>query len=160
MSGVVVVLLGALWASILLPGVLRDRRSSHGFGSVYEFERSMQLLATRPPSAVQKRPGRHVMVLDLPDRRAQAGTRRPDALHRRQQVLRGLAVAAVAMTALAASVGGVLWALAGLTVVALGAYVAVASRVQYREALRGKVRRLPTRPSAPAYDLRNTRRPA
>lgn len=135
MNLLVIVLLGLLWASILIPGVLRGRRQRSPHTSIDAFERSMGILANDlrrhvPGSAPP--PGRQVLVVDDRDRFA----RRPSrlrALRRRRQVLQALVLLTL-LSGVAAAVAGVpgLAAL-GVSGTALAAYVAVLLRVRARE---------------------------
>lgn len=59
----VVVLLGGLWALILLPDAWREQRYGSPQNTVDKFEQSMSMLDPARPL-----PGRHVMVLERPDR--------------------------------------------------------------------------------------------
>lgn len=155
MNLVVVVLLGVLWASILVPGVLRDRRRRSPSNSIDAFERSMGILANdlhaRTPGHGSQTvaTGRHVLVVADPARLARRPARLR-TLRRRRQMLQGLALVTV-LAALAAVVAGewTVWLFAA-TGTALVAYVAVLARIRAREAdARRTVRPLPA-----AADLR------
>lgn len=148
MNLLVIVLLGLLWASILIPGVLRDRRKRSPHTSIDAFERSMGILANdlrRHVPGSAPTPGRHVLVVDDPDRFA----RRPSrlrALRRRRQVLQALVISTL-LSVVAAAVAGIpgLVALA-VTGTALPAYVALLLRVRVREGdARRTLRSLPAR---------------
>lgn len=133
MNIVLVVLLGGLWAAILLPRLLRERRESSAFGTVGAFERSMVRLGGGVPPRTAA-PGR-----------ALAG---PSALQRRrQQVLQALGGAAAFSFLVALAFGGwFLWLLTVMFLGALGLYVALLRELAQEAALRRKVRRLPVRP--------------
>lgn len=135
MSALVVVLLAVLWASILVPGLLRGRRHRSPASSIDAFERSMGILAndlrarlpgSKPP------PGRQVLVVS--DRaRLVARPARVRALRRRRRVLQALVVATLLSTVAAALAGGWTRALPVAPGVALLAYVALLARVRARE---------------------------
>jgi hypothetical protein len=152
MGILVVVLLGGLWASILLPGALRSRRNSSPIDSILAFERDMSLLA--PRRGDQRRPGRHVMVLDRPA--SLTGRVRPDVLARQRLALLGLAWATVLAAVLALVFEGVFVALFVLMGLALAAYVTVLRRRQARAAeVRAKIRHLYRAPdTVPAEEVR------
>jgi hypothetical protein len=111
MNLTVVVLLGALWAAILAPALLRGRGGRSPAATIDSFERSMGILASSRLGTPGV-PGRHVMVVHdadrLTGRRARTHTRR-----RRRQVLQALALVVTA-TGLAAAVAG------GAAVIAFG----------------------------------------
>jgi len=150
MGSLVVVLLLGLWASILLPGLVRARREATPITSVSTFERCMSMLAPtagrlttgragRPRPAA---PGRHVLVLRDPAA-VTTHTRRHRVLRRRRALLLRL-VAATAMTAVAAgAVGGWAWVAFALVAASLVVYLGLLVQVREREAeVRRKVRRL------------------
>lgn len=152
MSAMVVVLLGGLWALILLPGAWRDRRYGSPINSVDAFEQSMSRLA--PPRTP---PGGHVVVLGRPDRagysspvtspalgpvptprarpRPRSGPGRPPSpqtLQRRRQVL-GVLLAATALTGIAGLwLGGLAWLLFLLSYGALFGYLALLAQLRAR----------------------------
>lgn len=162
MSVMVVVLLGGLWALILLPGAWRERRYGSPLNSVNAFELSMSRLAP-----VRPMPGGHVVVLERPDRVGESGlsgrpvappapehvpspqvrsapasqarprrpgTRRPspETLQRRRQVLGTLAVATALTGILGLWIGGIAWFLFLLAYVALVGYVALLAQLRAR----------------------------
>jgi hypothetical protein len=137
----VVILLGALWAWILVPGALRARRESSPIDSVDLFERSMSVLASN-----RTLPGRHVLVLDRPAQVTGRSTR-ARTLQRRRLVLTRLG-AAVPLTLLAAiAFGGVWVAVFALTAAALAVYLGVLVQLRGQaQERRRKVRRLPVAP--------------
>jgi hypothetical protein len=140
MSLLVVGLLAILWASILLPGALRNRRESSPQTTIDSFERSMSMLAMR----AKNRPasGRQVLVLPPPPQRPPSP--RVRAVRRRRQILARLAVATTASALLALIIGGAFWALFGVVAAALGSYVASLVYLQTRQAeTQRKVRRIP-----------------
>jgi hypothetical protein len=136
--GLVLVLLGALWASILLSGALRTWRASSPLDTVTDFERSMSTLRLRPSERV---PGRTVLVLHDPAS-VTGRSGRARQLARRRAALKGLVVL-LAVTALLALVGGdVGRVLFALSVIALGTYVAMLrSLATSRTHSRAKTRR-------------------
>jgi hypothetical protein len=152
MGILVVLLLGGLWALILLPGALRSRRNSSPIDSILAFERSMNLLAPRRPG--ERRPGRHVMVLDRPA--SLTGRVHADVLARRRLALVGLAGATLLAAVLALLFGGVFEALFVVVALACAAYVAVLRRRQARAAeIRAKIRHLHRAPdTVPVEEVR------
>lgn len=151
MSVLVVVLLGGLWALILLPGAWRDRHGSP-LQSIDAFEQSMSRLA--PPRTP---PGGHVVVLGRPDqvgrpapspslpvisaplappparvRVARPRGPSPETLQRRRQVLAVLA-AATAVTGIGGLlVGGIAWLLFVVAYAAFFGYVALLVQLRSR----------------------------
>lgn len=128
MSALVILLLAALWAAILLPGALRARREHHPVASADGFARTMTALATRQrPSPRRRGPVRAVGVLRHAARvaRLRAEPERPAraAVRRRRAVLAGLVTAFVFALVLGWVVGGLVWALAAVSGLALVAYV-------------------------------------
>ncbi len=152
MGIIVVLLLGGLWALILLPGALRSRRNSSPIDSILAFERSMSLLAPRRPG--ERRPGRHVMVLDRPA--SLTGRVRADVLARRRLALVGLAGATLLAAVLALLFGGVFEALFIVLALVFAVYVAVLRRRQARAAeIRAKIRHLHRAPdTVPVEEVR------
>lgn len=148
MGHVVIVLLVALWALILIPGVVRGRRESSPIHTVLDFERSMSSLSLRP---VDRSPGRTVLVLAHPAS-VTGGSRRARVLARRRAALKGFAATLVTTGMLALVAGDVGALLFAMAVAAAGAYLAAlhASAARAAEA-RAKTRRLVPRPQrAPA----------
>lgn len=158
----VVVLLGGLWALILLPEAWRERRYGSPLNSVNAFELSMSRLAP-----VRPMPGGHVVVLERPDRVGESGlsgrpaappapahvpspqvalasparthphqprTRRPSAqtLQRRRQVLAALAAATALTGILGLWLGGMAWLLFLLAYVTLVGYLALLAQLRAR----------------------------
>jgi hypothetical protein len=154
MSQVVVVLLGLLWASILIPGVLRDRRQRSPQNSIDAFERSMGILANdlrlrAPGTSPGAAAGRSVLVVDDTDRFA-GRPARLRTLRRRRQVLQAL-VTLTLLSALAVTVAGPV-ALPALAASGTGAatYLLVLLRVRAREGdARRTLRHLPPREERP-----------
>ena len=128
MSVVVVVLLVVLWAWILLPGAVRERRQTSPASTISRFERSMaQLARARPVKAVRSLPGNKasdagVWVLDDPEVPG-SGEVAARAARRRRQVLTSL-TAATTVTLIAAQVlGGASWFLFWFTAILLVTYL-------------------------------------
>jgi len=156
MSSLVIVLLAALWGSILLPGLWRERRRSDPLASITSFERCMQLLAPRSaPSPARQQPGRHVMVLDEP---AQVDPRLPASAarlaRRRRAVLQWLLVLVPATAVVALLVGGGAWLLPPAAATLYAAYAAEDRRLRHRARYRSRVHQLPLHDTPPAYDVR------
>jgi hypothetical protein len=156
MSSLVIVLLAALWGSILLPGLWRERRGSDPLASINSFERCMHLLAPRhaPPPARQQ-PGRHVMVLEEP---ARVDPRRPASAarlaRRRRAVLQWLLALVPATAVVALLLGGAAWLLPPAAAALYACYAAEDRRLRRRAQHRSKLRRLPLHDTPPAYDVR------
>ncbi|CAN5311735.1 hypothetical protein BH20ACT8_BH20ACT8_19160 [soil metagenome] len=158
MSLAVVVLLAVLWAWMLLPGALRERRERSPFASISRFERSMGILADRSrrpvPGIRPGPPGRRILVLTDPHSLVGASSR-ARIVRRRQVALLRLCALGGATGALAVALRG--WAIwpAVASVAILAGYAAELARLRanQREARR-KTRRLPVRPPAraPARD--------
>lgn len=143
MSFMVVVLLGGLWASILLPGALRARRDASPMNSIDSFERSMDMLALHSGTRLSRPPGRHVMVLEQPAAVTRAGDRTRMLRRRRQMFVRLVAGTAIS-GALSLLVGGMLLYVFVAMATALSSYVALLVQLRARqEQVQRKVRRLP-----------------
>jgi len=129
MNIVLVLLLGGLWAVILLPRLLRERRESSAFGTVGAFERSMVRLGGGvPPRAGRTPVGPSAVQL------------------RRQQVLQVLGGVTAATFLAALALGGwFLWLMTVVCAAGLGLYVAALRELAQEAALRRKVSRLPVR---------------
>lgn len=156
MSSLVIVLLAGLWASILLPGLWRERRGSDPLTSITSFERCMHLLAPRTaPSPARQQPGRHVMVLEEPSR---VDPQRPASAarlaRRRRAVLQWLLALIPATAVVALLLGGLAWGLPVAAGVLYGGYAAEDRRLRRRARYRSRVRDLPLRDTPPAYDVR------
>jgi hypothetical protein len=160
MGVAVVVLLGGLWASILVPAAVRARRETSPLHSVDHFERSMGMLAPKPSVGPANTPGRYVMVLERPSRLTGAARMSP-AIERRKAVLLRLLGAVPITGILAWTSGGFFALLFRLSILALVAYVLLLVQVQSRrmQAAR-KLHHLPVRRQAeePAA-IRVDRRP-
>jgi len=102
MNLVVVGLLIGLWAWVLLPGLLRERRHSSPLDTVNSFERSMDSLAqtgSEQPSADAS--GREILVLDDAERVVSGHARSRAEVRRRAVLARG------GFVVVAATAGGV-----------------------------------------------------
>lgn len=159
MGTLVVALLLGLWASILLPGLLRARREAALLTSISTFERCMSMLApadsrlaVRPSRTRGPGPGRHVLVLGDPAAFAGRG-RRSRVLRRRRALLARLSGTTAVAVLAGVLVGGWAWTAAAVVGASLAAYVALLLQLRGRETeLRRKVRRLPAA-ARPALDL-------
>lgn len=159
MGVAVVVLLGGLWASILVPAAVRARRETSPLHSVDHFERSMGMLAPKPSVGPANTPGRYVMVLERPSRLTGA-VRMSPAVERRKAVLLRLAAAVPVTGILAWTSGGFFSMLFRLTLVALIGYVGLLVQLQSRrmQAAR-KLHHLPVRRVEEPATIRVDRRP-
>jgi len=133
MSFVVVGLLVGLWAWVLLPGLLRERRNASPLESVNEFERSMDTLAQ---TGAAEQPGGHesgrpVLVLGDPERVVSARARSRAELRRRAMLARGgFALAVATVTGLV--LGGAWWIPTGVVGGAYAVYVGMVVRIEQR----------------------------
>ncbi|HSK95250.1 MAG TPA: hypothetical protein VK891_01415 [Euzebyales bacterium] len=135
MNLVVVGLLIGLWAWVLLPGLLRDRRNSSPLDTVNSFERSMDTLAQTQAEPFDDA-GRHVLVLDDAERVVVSGHARSRAeLRRRALLARGGFVVAAAAVAGAVG-GGRWWIVLGVSALPYLSYVVAVVRVERRLAER------------------------
>ena len=137
MSFVVVGLLIGLWAWVLLPGLLRERRNASPVDTVHRSERSSMdtLSQTGMDQTTAGGGARQILVLGDPERIVSARARTRAELRRRAVLARGgfvVAVAAVAGVAL----GGWWWAPAGVVGAAYLAYVGLVVRLERRLAER------------------------
>jgi hypothetical protein len=107
MNLVVVGLLIGLWAWVLLPGLLRERRNSSPIDTVNNFERSMDTLAQTGGEQSFELSGRHVLVLDDAERVVSGRARSRAEVRRRAVLARGGFV--VVAAGLGAGAGGGLW---------------------------------------------------
>lgn len=132
MNLVVVGLLIGLWAWVLLPGLLRERRNASPLETVTKFERSMDTLAQTGmgPSAADGS-GRPILVLDDAERVVSGGARTRSELRRRALLARGGFVVAVAVIG-GAVAGGWWWTPAAVVGVAYLSYVGLVVRVERR----------------------------
>lgn len=132
MNVVVVGLLIGLWAWVLLPGLLRDRRNASPLDTVNSFERSMDTLAqTGAEQSGAEHTGRHVLVLDDAERVVSGRARSHLELRRRALLARGGFF--VAAAAIGGVVGGGLWWIAlAVTGVPYLCYVGAVVRLERR----------------------------
>jgi hypothetical protein len=108
MNLVVVGLLIGLWAWVLLPGLLRERRNSSPLDTVNSFERSMDRLAqTGLEQSSAEASGRQILVLDDAERVVSGRARSRAEVRRRAVLARGGFV--VVAAGLGGGVGGGLW---------------------------------------------------
>lgn len=145
MGALVIILLAALWGSILLPGALRSRRNASPLDSVSAFERSMSMLAPPRPGPA----GREVLVLDRPSTMTGRPGSARSVARRRANVRRLAALFSVTVIA-AAILGGAAWWAAGVSGAAFVGYLAVLRHQAARAAeARAKLRRLDVADAAP-----------
>jgi hypothetical protein len=132
MNLVVVGLLIGLWAWVLLPGLLRERRSSSPVNAVNRFERSMDTLAqTGMERGSAEASGRAILVLDDAERVVSARTRSRAEVRRRAVLARGGFIVAVA--AVTGAVAGGLWcAILAVTAAPYLFYVVAVVRLERR----------------------------
>ena len=131
MNLVVVGLLIGLWAWVLLPGLLRDRRNASPLDTVNSFERSMDTLAQTGAESGVDATGRHVLVLDDAERVVSGAARSRPELRRRALLARG------GFTVAAATIGGVVggglwWIPVAVTGFAYLCYVGAVVRLERR----------------------------
>ena len=143
MNEALVMLLALLWALVLLPSIVRSRRSSLHV-TVGGFERAMDVLRQRPS-------GRQVMVPGDSRRIVQGQRRRAALIERRRRAFTGLVGATTLTFLLAVIVGSGFWLLFGLSTGLLISYVALLLRLKnQRDQARSVVREL--RREVPADD--------
>lgn len=133
MSFVVVGLLVGLWAWVLLPGLLRERRNASPLESVNQFERSMDTLAQ---TGAGEQPGgnetgRRILVLGDAERVVSARARSRAELRRRAMLARGGFAVAVATVA-GLVLGGAWWIPAGVIGAVYAVYVGMVLRIEQR----------------------------
>lgn len=137
MTILVLVLLAAVWAAVLLPPWLQERRSAHPASSVVDFRQSLQVLdrAGRPtPPGAPRRPA------------MRSGMSLVEARRRRRDVLTTLVAAAALTLAIALAFGGSVWMLHLAIDTALLGYVAMLMQVQQpARPAQANVRYLPAR---------------
>lgn len=128
MSVVVVVLLVVLWAWILLPGAVRERRETSPVTSVSRFERSMAHLARANPvrsrrdGPAQPGPGHRIFVLDRPEAVVH-GDASGRAARRRRQVLTVLTASNTLALIAVRTIGGFTWVVFWLLAALLATYL-------------------------------------
>lgn len=125
MGLVIVALLVVLWAWILVPGAVRERRESSPLATVSRFERSMARLARTHRGGVVRAKdasGRDVWVLDRPEAVLHGDAPRR-AARRRRTVLTCLTAATTLALVGAQVVGGVFVALLWLSGVLLAVFL-------------------------------------
>lgn len=132
MSFVVVGLLIGLWAWVLLPGLLRERRNASPVDTVHRFERSMDSLAqTGIEQPAADGSAREILVLGDPERVVSARARTRAELRRRAVLARGGFVVAVAAVA-GIVLGGWWWTPAAVLAAVYLIYVGFVVRLERR----------------------------
>lgn len=132
MNLVVVGLLIGLWAWVLLPGLLRERRNASPLETVSRFERSMDTLAqTGMDQPTDDSTGRPVLVLGDAERIVSARARTHAELRRRAVLARGGFLLAVAVVA-GAVLGGWWWTPTAVVGVPYLTYVVLVVRLERR----------------------------
>ena len=159
MNLVVVGLLIGLWAWVLLPGLLRERRNASPLETVSRFERSMDTLAqTGNDRSTGDGTGRQVLVLGDAERIVSARSRSRAEVRRRAMLARGGFVMAVVVV-FAVVLGGWWWTPAALVGVPYVGYGVMVLRIErrlseQRETLRDlEVERQRRQPAAPTRDV-------
>jgi heme exporter protein D len=136
MNLVVVGLLVGLWAWVLLPGLLRERRAKESRTSEPTAERSADpSLPTGSARQSGDRSGRQVLVLGDPERIVSARTRSRAEVRRRTMLARGGFAVAVAVGG-GVLIGGWWWTPAAIAGVTYLSYVALVMRLERRLAER------------------------
>ncbi len=132
MNLVVVGLLIGLWAWVLLPGLLRDRRNASPLETVSRFERSMDTLAQTGGDHLRgDELGRRILVLGDAERVVSGRARTRAELRRRALLARGGFVLAVAIVA-GLVLGGWWRAPAAVGAVVYLSYAAMVVRIERR----------------------------
>lgn len=132
-------LLGAAWATVFLPAVLRARQTTP-LSSAERFKRRMQLIAPRT-----SRTGRWVVVPEPYERIARSSFRRGQ--RRRARILLFLGASAAFTGVVAIAVGGSMWEVHLLLVTSLCVYVSLLIEAKKRRVER----------SAKVHSLRRAR---
>lgn len=131
MNLVVVGLLIGLWAWVLLPGLLRERRNASPLDTVNSFERSMDTLAQTGADPSGDASGREVLVLDDAERVVSGGARSRAEVRRRAVLARGGFVVVAALVGGFVG-GGLWWAPAGVAGLLYAGYVIAVVRLERR----------------------------
>ncbi len=133
MNLVVVGLLIGLWAWVLLPGLLRERRNASPLETVNRFERSMDTLAQTGVDSSPRHDaiGRRIMVLGDAERVVSGHARSRAELRRRTLLARGGFGVAVAVV-VGLVLGGWWWAPAAVGGLTLLAYAGLVVRLERR----------------------------
>ncbi len=133
MNLVVVGLLIGLWAWVLLPGLLRERRNTSPLETVNRFERSMDTLAQTGADSPPRHDalGRRIMVLGDAERVVSGRARTRAELRRRAMLARGGFVVAVAVV-VGLVLGGWWWTPAGLGGATYLTYAGLVVRLEQR----------------------------
>lgn len=148
----VLIILAAVWAAVLVPPLLRNRREGRPDNSVVSFRAQLSTLerATPGTSMLKVAPGASF---------APAVMNRANAKRRRRDVLAGLVAATALSFLLLVAVGGsVVTVLFLASAGSLGAYVVALRQLQLRSTERvAKVRPLvPRHPPTPVLAMRRT----
>ncbi|MDX6200591.1 MAG: hypothetical protein QOJ83_91 [Frankiales bacterium] len=184
LSGVIVVVIVALWGSLLIPALVRKHDTVTEVRSVDRFSYALRILSRRTPyipgrrdvlvqrkSAEARRPAVSPsagFVADLPGARrvpsARDAARRSAVAAKRRRTLLALLLALVLCLALALTSGGRWWLTVGISAVLLVMYVTnLRSEAQQQQTIarrRAQARRRAGRNAAPARATAPVRRPA
>jgi hypothetical protein len=144
MNLLLVLMLGGLWAAILLTGVLGDRRPRSPIASVDDFERLMDTLA---PLQQMPAPDDEGVIPIWHPPTAPRPSPRAAALRRRQQIFRALAAAVPGTFALALLFGTWAWLLPAVSTTALVTYCTLLVHLRRRADHRARVVRPLDRPT-------------
>jgi hypothetical protein len=156
----VLVILGVIWAAVLLPPYLQNRRESRPGDSIATFRSQLHTLERTTPGSTRSNLSRldvgryeapryqpRANVAQLAGRRpapSPAAARRAEARRRRRDVFLTLLGAVGVTLVLGIAMGGIAWMVFGIAVVALGLYTAMLVSIQHQTAERdSKVRYMP-----------------
>jgi hypothetical protein len=155
----VLVILGVIWAAVLLPPYLQNRRESRPGDSIATFRSQLHTLERTTPGSSRSNLSRldvgryeapsypRSNVAQLATRRPapnQAALRRAEARRRRRDVFLTLLGAVGVTLVLGIATGGVAWVVFGLALVAFGLYTAMLVAMQQQTTEReSKVRYMP-----------------
>ena len=148
----VLVILGVIWAAVLLPPYLQNRRESRPGDSIATFRSQLHTLERTTPGGSRSNLSRldvgryeapryqpRSNVAQLASRRpapSQAAMRRAEARRRRRDVFLTLLGAVGVTFVLGLATGGVAWMVFGLSLVAFGLYTAMLISMQQQAAER------------------------
>ena len=166
----VLVILGVIWAAVLLPPYLHNRRESRPGDSIATFRSQLHTLERTTPGssrsnlsrldvgryeAPQYQPRGNVSSLaNRGPQQTPAVMRRAEARRRRRDVFLTLLAGVGVTLVLGVALGGVAWMAFGLTFVALGLYTAMLVAIQQQAAERDvKVRYMPPSQRRPDAQL-------
>ena len=171
----VILILAVIWAAVLVPPALQNRRENRPGDSIASFRNQLHVLERTTPgyqarpvarraAACPTRDGmRPVAPVPLAARpnRAQAAYRRSEARRRRRDIFVTLLAAAVLTFGAAVVMGGPVWGLHLVIDVLFVGYIGMLIKLQQETAEREmKVRYLPEPRRAPRVDPRVLRRSA